>query len=124
MLEATEPSELPELDAWPSAPAPPELPKPPGPPKDLEPPKLPVPPKLPEPLELLELLGLLERLEVLGLELEPVRRTRTVISSRPGIEGTGTMSCCQCQSALPKALMSPSVVPAVGTCRLSRVSAT
>src|ERR1700733_11039498 len=130
MLEATEPSELPELEAWPSAPAPLELPKVPRLPKVPELPKPPVPPRLPEPLRLVEpptLLAPLELLELLGLPepvLVPVRRTRTVICSRPGMAGTGTMSCCQCQSPLPNALMSPWVVPAVGICRLSLASAT
>ena len=117
MLLVTAPSVLPELDDKPSRPAPPELPK------LLDPLKVVAPLERLAPLELLELLELRDLLDLSEAELEPVRRTRTVISSRPGIEGTGTMSRCQCQSPLPNALMSPSVVPAVGSCRLSRVSA-
>jgi hypothetical protein len=102
MLELTEPSVLPELDDNPSVPLPPELPK------------LDEPWNRLEPLELLELLELLDLAEVPELALEPVRCTRTIISSTPGIEGTATMSWRQCQSPLPKALMSPSLLPAVG----------
>ncbi len=115
----TVPSVLPELDAKPSAP--PELEPKPSTPLPLELPKPDVPFTRLEPLELLELL---EPLELAEPELAPVRCTRTMISSKPGIDGTGTMSWRQCQLAFPNAFTSPSVVPVVGNCRPRRVSAT
>src|ERR1700722_7412920 len=118
-MALTVPSVLPELDAKPSAPL------------ELEPkPSMPLPLELPKPevpfsrLEPLELLELVEPLELAEPVLAPVRCTRTIISSNPGIDGTGTTSCRQCQLALPNAFTSPSVAPVVGTCRLRRVSAT
>ncbi len=65
---------------------------------------------------------LLELLELAGPELGPVRCTRTMISSKPGIGLSGTISWRQCR--LPNAFTSPSLAPVVGICRLRRVSAT
>src|SRR5579863_9235265 len=120
-MALTVPSVLPELEAKPSAP--PELEPKPSMPLPLELPKPDVPFSRLEP-ELLELVEPLELAERSEPELAPVRCTRTMISSKPGIDGTGTMSWRQCQLALPNAFTSPSVVPVVGTCRLRRVSAT
>ena len=82
----TFPSVLPELDAKPSVP--PELELKPSMPLPLE---LPKPDELLNRLEPLELLEALEPPELAEPELAPVRCTRTTISSKPGIAGTGTI---------------------------------
>src|ERR1700735_3180299 len=95
------PSPLPELDEKPKLL--PEL--------EVVKPSMPLPLELPkpdEPFSRLEPLELLELLELAEPELGPVRCTRTTISSKPGIDGTGTMSWRQCQLELPNAFTSPS----------------